>query len=123
MAEFGDVTTALAESRIRERRILEPEGCRDVHELRQHRDANARADGERAGVEVALDDGVVEPLHARLAGGGETRDANNGRRDLRGVRSLGVKREHGFEGLVPDDALLLELLGGMLASEDVFHRE
>ena len=76
MAELGDVTTTLAKSWIGERRILEPEGCRGIHELRQHRDADTHADGERAGVEVALYDGVIEPLHSGLAGGGETRDAN-----------------------------------------------
>ena len=44
-------------------------------------------------------------------------DANDGRRNLRGVRALGIEREHGFEGLVPDHALLLEFLGGMLAAK------
>src|ERR1700722_12351916 len=101
--------------------MLPTEGCREIHELRQHRDANARADWKWACVQIPLDDGVVELLHPRLAGGGETRDAREGLIDLRGVRSFGVAREHCFQRLVSCDALLLKLLGGMLARKDVLH--
>ena len=71
------MSAALPEDRIGESRILPSEGGRDIHELREHGDADACADGERASIEVALDDDVVESLHSGLAGGGKTRNAND----------------------------------------------
>ena len=39
--------------------------------------------GSAAGVEIALDDRVVDPLHPGLPRGGQTRNANHRLRDLR----------------------------------------
>jgi hypothetical protein len=123
VAEVRDVSAALAKSGVGERGVLQTKGSRNIEELRLHSDPNARTDGELAGVEVALDDDVIEPLHAVLALGGETSDARDGRRDMRGIRSLSVQREHGFERLVARDALLLEILGGIAAAKDVFDKD
>ena len=117
------MSAALAKGGVGESGILQTEGGRNIHELRLHSDPDARTDGEHARVEVALDDDVIEPLHAVLALGGETRDANDCRGDLRGIRSLGVQREHRFERLVARDALLLEFLGGIAAAKDVFDND
>ena len=120
-AELSDVRTALPEIRIGDRRMLPPKSGRQIHQLRQHCNPHSGADGKRARIQVAFDDGVVEPLHTALSYRGQTRNASHRLMDQGRVRSLGIQTEHILQCGVARDALPLEVLSRMPARKDIFH--
>src|SRR5260370_7334689 len=66
-AELGDVAATPLKLRVCSGEILRAEGSGDIHQLREHGDADPCSDGQRTRVKLAIDDRVLEFQHSILS--------------------------------------------------------
>src|SRR5690348_14447505 len=120
VTELCDIATSSSPDSIGQNRVLPSKGCRDIHKLREHGNADPGSNGKLASIQIAFNDRVVQTLHPGLPGSSKARDASDSGRDLSAFSALRVQRVHGLERLIALDSLSLQLLAGMAVAKDVF---